>query len=475
MRRKNSVRKGSPIERRTGVHTYSTTGLHVPSLNGQRLKDSQIDAKISTYEIEDGWVPSPLGENTFYKMLSVPADLLVTWSENPRHAEEEVNSRIENGVGIEHKKLTGKAAQHQGFLESIKLLRDPATQALAIGMHTQGGPLDPINVIMRKDGLFDVPEGNRRTAVSHLLCGFLRDLEEYKTLPKLFLKHIDELLLKKEYPPSVQCQLWKGMTVEKLHVMLQVQHGRAKLNWDAFVQARELYTSFETSLGKTFELKDVNSLKNIRRLLLDKRNIHVLDLLAKRNNLKQYESIRWRIMAFAAYMVFKCQYNVPSNYRTKFDAFRRFYENRQLRKVCDGGPLTYKDSNGTEHVSAYTNDKLEVDLMGWIAESRITDTVQISDLPRVLFYDDIREKMFLQGDPRDVGLFTRCIEAVERREMGAAIRIFSEAESMDSLFMASRNFKKEELKAILPQKENLDRMLKNLTSLCQRLAAMSDS
>jgi hypothetical protein len=179
-------------------------------------------------------------------------------------------------------------------------------------------------------------------------------------------------------------------------------------------------------------------------------------------------------MAFAAATVYRCNWNVSSQ-KEKFDTFRRFYHHTQLRDVCDGGVLVLTDPNkkrGEKQNTGYRNSRLEMDLMKWVAEGRITDTVQIDDLPLVLAYEQVREELFLKGDPTEPGFFEICRRAAQRVHLNTTKRILKEIDEQEMLYSSTSDMHVNELKPLMEKKDKIVRMKDALVKLCRRLDAV---
>jgi hypothetical protein len=237
------------ITARKSPKSYESNGIYLPSLNGQRASDTKLNDVISYYQSKDegGWFKVNInGKELEYQIVNIPCEQLVTWTQNPRHTLADINEVIERGGRADYSHLTKEQSIDESKKQSVRLMLNSQNHPLCVGMLRSGGPTDAVDVVMRDDELFDVVEGNRRTAVSHFLIGFLDQCEGIESLPKAFLKKIESLKLRNAYPAEIPCKVWRGATLDDIQFLLAIYHGNAKLRWTPFTQAKAMLDSFQS-------------------------------------------------------------------------------------------------------------------------------------------------------------------------------------------------------------------------------------
>lgn len=476
MRRRNTTRKGPTATKRprNKLHTYETVEPTMPGMNGQSVRPQDVDKMLEPYEA-GAWIDTYIsGTPVSYTIVNIPAELLVPWQMNQRRAEEMVNQMVATGKKPRMRIDRSKKAVVTGMKEeSIALIREYDLVPLIRGMLDNMGPLDPCDVIVRKDGFFDVAEGSRRVAVSHFLTGFLGEDERLeKALSKKFRAEIRDELLCKSYPGMVPCRVFRNMGKDELRDLLERHHLGGKMEWQAFVQAKSAFESFEAAIGKRFTLRNPSDLNTLRKELSNKDHIGKLKSIASRCQLANYCRIRYRIMAFAAQMVFKVQYVQPAGLRAKYDTFRRFYEEGRLRSVAEGGELIVKQQSGNMLHTGYVNKHFESDFIKWVADGRIHDTIQVSELPWILAYEEIREDLFLKGDPSKPDFFKKCVDAVDRIRNGSAARLLDNLDSIYDMIDKASKVNVTELGELTGESKKIKRLKTRVESLCKRLEAV---
>lgn len=458
--------------KRAHPSSYETHTMYLPSLNGNKVPIDQVDKFVKVYEPVDGWVEHQVGKHKCWnKIIVVPPEKILIIPENPRYAKKAIHDEIEGNETENFTGLDAAEAFRMSKQMALDILRDRNVWLLIDGYIESRSFLDPLEVLPRTDGMFDSWEGNCRTTVSYLFSGLLKgepELEEI--LPRDLLDKINEALLLIEFPGQITCRVWKGVDSESLQHLLSIHHNGGKVRWPVVVQALQMFKDFESLTGQKWPLRRVSDLKKLRRALVDKKNLAFVKQAGARCRKKQDE-VRWRIMAFAACIVYTVLYESDGTRDTldKFDTFHRFYRSTNLRDACDGAELYVKGKDGHKKFSDYRNPDLEKDFLGWLAEGRIHDTIQVVHLANVLADNDIRETLFLKGNVEDHDFFGKCTRAVALKQGNSVEQLLQDLDSLETLVRGVNNAKPAEFEKLTTGRAQIERIRKGFERMCCRM------
>jgi ParB-like nuclease domain len=255
------------------------------------------------------------GRDVPYELIRLGVDELTLDPENPR---------IQYVIGRQPPPIT------QERLDELLWGKDQV-KALAQAIKQNGGVYDPI-FVQRQDGRYVVREGNSRTvATRHLAMQHPGD-DRFATLPARVFD--------------------SELTDDDLAVLLADMHVTGKIRWDAYEQAKHVYTLYHVH-GKTYDWLATH-------LLLSKSKIT--------QNLKAYG---WTTD-------YLNEHPDPKN----LEKFAFFEEVARKAELAD----------------RYTDDlQFQQRFKRWLTEGRLTDSKQVRQLPTILVNDQAAKVLDTDG------------------------------------------------------------------------------
>jgi hypothetical protein len=224
------------------------------------------------------------------------------------------NPRIQYLIG----RQLGPVTQEK--LDELLWAKDQV-KALAQSIKQNGGVYDPI-LVQRVEGRYVVKEGNSRTVASRHLASQFRGDDMFKTVPAMVF---DETL-----------------TDDDIAVLLADMHVAGKIRWDAYEQAKHVWTLYNVN-GKTYDWLATHLRLSKSRITQD---------------LKAYQ---WTT-------AFLDEHPGPNNLE-KFSFFQEVAKKKDLAE-------------------RYTNDMaFQQQFKRWLVEGRLTDSKHVRQLEAILQND----------------------------------------------------------------------------------------